>query len=239
MKSEQLKKMVQDAFDRLVEDVEAGKSEALVQYLKSMSRFHTYSFGNMLLIALQKPDAQKVAGFHTWKKKLGRSVKKGEHGIAILAPLIYRKEVPEKTRGINSEEQPQKELKYLGGFKTAYVYDISQTEGKPLPEHSKVTGDPGQYLEMLKSYVAAKGIKLQYNRLPGSTLGLSCGGTIVIKAGLSPAEETSVLVHEIGHELLHRSSEGKQQNRKTKELEGVCSSNCVNDLNDFSLLLPL
>jgi antirestriction protein ArdC len=218
MKSEQLKKMVQDAFDRLVEDVEAGKSEALVQYLKAMGRFHMYSVGNMVLISLQKPDAEKVAGFHAWKQ-LGRSVKKGEHGIAIMAPLLYRKKLSVGSNDNNSQEPQTKDVEYLSGFKTAYVFDISQTDGRPLPEHSRVTGDPGQYLEMLKSYVVTKGIKLQYNLLPGSTLGLSCGGTIVIKAGLSPAEECSVTVHELAHELLHRNGEGKQQNRKTKELE--------------------
>jgi hypothetical protein len=218
MKSEQLQRMVKEASERLIDDVVAGKSDTLVQYLKAMSRFHTYSLGNMILIALQKPDAQKVAGFHSWKK-LGRSVKKGEHGIAILAPMIYRKEGSAETSDINSEEQPKKELEYLSGFKTAYIFDFSQTDGKPLPEHSKVTGDPGQYLEMLKSYVATKGIKLQYSLLPGDTLGLSCGGTIVIKSGLSPAEEFSVMAHEVSHELLHRNSEGKQQCRKTKELE--------------------
>ena len=91
MKSAPLQKMCRQAFGRLAEDVEAGKSEHLLEYIKAMSRFRNYSFGNMLLILMQTPDAQRVAGFWTWKK-LGRSVKKGEHGIAILVPLATTRE---------------------------------------------------------------------------------------------------------------------------------------------------
>jgi len=226
MRPEQLKKTVQEAFDRLVRDIEAGKSQQLKDYLRMMGRFTNYSFGNMLLILMQRPDAQHVAGFWTWKK-LGRSVKKGQRGIAILAPMVYRREIP--LEGEEGQEPKTKEVEYLAGFRTAYVFDVSQTEGRPLAEFAQVKGEPGQYLEMLKAYVAVKGIKLDYNLLPGQTLGLSCGGRIVIKAGMTAAEEFSTLVHELAHEMVHRTQESKPFDRKRKELEAeavayvVCS----------------
>jgi antirestriction protein ArdC len=226
MRPEQLKKTVQEAFDRLARDIEAGKSQQLKDYLRMMGRFTNYSFGNMLLILMQRPDAEHVAGFWTWKK-LGRSVKKGERGIAILAPIVYHREIP--LEGEESQEPKTKEVEYLAGFRTAYVFDVNQTEGRPLAEFAQVKGEPGQYLEMLKAYVAVKGIKLDYNLLPGQTLGLSCGGRIVIKAGMTAAEEFSTLVHELGHEMLHRADDSKKYDRKRKELEAealayvVCS----------------
>jgi hypothetical protein len=114
----------------LIEQLEAGHSEALTAYLNAMSRFHNYSFGNILEIARQRPDATRVAGFWKWKE-LGRSVKKGEKGIRILAPIIG-------VRG-KKDEEAEKDLTrqnvpILVGFRAAYVFDVSQTEGKELPE---------------------------------------------------------------------------------------------------------
>jgi hypothetical protein len=228
MKSGQLQRMCREAFDRLMQDVEAGRSERLIKYLKTMSRFRNYSFGNMLLILMQKPDAQRVAGFWTWKQ-LKRSVKKGEHGLAILVPLVYRwqPEPVETPDGTCAEETETLEI--IKGFKTGYVFDESQTEGMALVEFSKVNGQPGQYLEMLKTLVAAKGVHLDYSLLAPATQGMSCGGRIVLKAGMTAAEEFSVLCHELSHELLHRTDTGKLLDRKSKELEAeavayvVCS----------------
>lgn len=218
MKSAQLQKMCREAFDRLAEEVEAGKSERLLEYINAMSRFRNYSLRNMLLILMQKPDAQRVAGFGTWKK-LGRAVKKGEHGIAIMVPLVYRQQ-REKEETANDASETEKEIvEVVRGFKTAYVFDESQTTGRPLAEFSKVNGRPGQYLEMLKAYVAAKEIKLDYSLLASATQGLSCGGRIVLKAGMTAAEEFNVLCHELAHELLHRVDTEKLLDRKIKELE--------------------
>ena len=125
-------------------------SETLQQYLKAMGRFHRYSVGNAILIQLQKPDAAHVAGFRAWQK-LGRHVKKGEHGIAIMAPVVYRKKVQDGDR----------DVEVVSTFKTAYVFDISQTEGRPMPEFARARGDPGAYLERLERFVSDRGIKLE------------------------------------------------------------------------------
>lgn len=90
MKREEAIKLTQTALEQLSAALEQGHSETLATYLNTLARFHNYSFGNVMLIAFQKPDATHVAGFNTWKK-LGRHVKKGEKGIAILAPMIYRR----------------------------------------------------------------------------------------------------------------------------------------------------
>ncbi len=100
MKNNKAKEMIENALSLLTESLERGQSDELKRYLQTMSRFHRYSFGNILLIALQKPDATHVAGFHTWKK-LGRFVKKGENGIVIIAPLVFKKETDEKVGRIN------------------------------------------------------------------------------------------------------------------------------------------
>ena len=121
----------------LIEQLEQGHSEALTAYLTAMGRFHNYSFGNILEIARQKPDATRVAGLYAWNQ-LGRKVKKGEHGIRILAPVIgiRRKKDEEAEKDIRTQNQA-----VLVGFRSAYVFDVSQTEGKELPEFSeRVTG---------------------------------------------------------------------------------------------------
>ncbi len=104
-----------------------------------MSRLHHYSLRNVMLIALQKPSATHVAGFHSWKK-LGRFVKKGENGIVIIAPLVYRKEIAENDENTSNVYE-------INGFKGVYVFDISQTYGTEIPEFARVQGDPSSYQE--------------------------------------------------------------------------------------------
>src|ERR1700731_1053625 len=114
----------------LIEQLEAGHSDALTAYLDTMSRFHNYSFGNILEIARQRPTATRVAGMYAWNQ-LGRKVIKGEKGIRILAPLIgvRRKNDREAEKDITKQNQP-----VLVGFRAVYVFDVSQTEGAELPE---------------------------------------------------------------------------------------------------------
>src|SRR5271168_729045 len=116
----------------LIEQLEQGHSEGLTAYLLAMGKFHNYSFGNIMEIARQKPDATRVAGMYAWNQ-LGRRVKKGEKGIRILAPMIgiRRKKDSEAEKDIRTQNQPA-----LVGFRSAYVFDVSQTDGKELPELS-------------------------------------------------------------------------------------------------------
>ena len=133
----------------LIEQLEAGQSDALTNYLTAMSRFHNYSFGNVLEIARQMPTATRVAGFWTWKN-LGRSVQAGQKGIRILAPIVgvRRKKDEEAQKDITKQNE-----RLLLGFRNAYVFDVSQTDGVDLPEMREVCGDPGENLERLAAFV--------------------------------------------------------------------------------------
>jgi hypothetical protein len=210
MKREVALKRSEKALEELAEALSQGRSETLIRYLETMSRFHNYSFGNCMLIAWQRPDASHVAGFHRWKE-LGRFVKKGEKGIMILAPMV-------KHRKAEPDVEPDDESPVIG-FRAVYVFDVSQTEGEELPEFSRVNGDPGETLAKLESLVRRRGIELAYEEHLGGADGLSKGGKIVLRDGLPPAEQFSVLAHEFAHELLHRAERRKETTRKVRELE--------------------
>ena len=123
----------------LIEQLEQGHSEGLTAYLDAMSRFHNYSFGNILEIARQKPTATRVAGLYAWNQ-LGRKVKKGEKGIRILAPIIgiKRKRDEEAEKDITKQN-----TRVLVGFRNAYVFDVSQTDGTELPTMREMRGTVG------------------------------------------------------------------------------------------------
>ena len=199
----------------LIEQLEAGHSEALTAYLNAMSRFHNYSFGNILEIARQKPDATRVAGFWKWKE-LGRSVKKGQKGIRILAPIIglRRKKDEEAERDITKQNTA-----VLVGFRSAYVFDVSQTEGAELPELREISGDAGENRDRLLSFIERQGIELVFTENIAPALGVSYGGRIAILPGQSKAEEFSTLVHELAHEMLHKAERRTTTTKTVKETE--------------------
>jgi len=199
----------------LIEQLEAGHSEALTSYLTAMSRFHNYSFGNVLEIARQMPSATRVAGFWTWKN-LGRSVKAGQKGIRILAPIVgvRRKKDADASQDITKQNE-----RVLLGFRNAYVFDVSQTDGVDLPALHEVTGDPGENIDRLAAFVKSKGIQLVYNAKIAPALGMSYGGRIAILPGQSKAETFATLVHETAHELLHRSDRRTATTKTVRETE--------------------
>src|SRR5580658_7577059 len=200
----------------LIEQLEQGHSEALTAYLTAMGRFHNYSFGNILEIARQKPDATRVAGLYAWNQ-LGRKVKKGEHGIRILAPVIgvRRKKDEEAEKDIRTQNQA-----VLVGFRAAHVFDVSQTEGTELPEFSeRVSGNAGQYRDRLVDFVIAQGIALEFKESIAPALGVSYGGKIALLPGQSSAEEFSTLVHELAHEMLHKAERRTATTKTVRETE--------------------
>jgi hypothetical protein len=199
----------------LIEQLEAGYSEALTNFLTAMSRFHNYSFGNVLEIARQMPSATRVAGFWTWKN-MGRSVNAGAKGIRILAPMVgvRRKKDEEAKKDITKQNE-----RVLLGFRNAYVFDVSQTNGVDLPNLHEVSGDPGENVERLAAFVKSKGIQLLYNANIAPALGMSYGGRIAILPGQSKAEEFSTLVHETAHELLHKAERRTATTKTVRETE--------------------
>ena len=199
----------------LIEQLEAGHSEALTNYLTAMSRFHNYSFGNVLEIARQMPTATRVAGFWTWKN-LGRSVNAGAKGIRILAPIVgvRRKKDKEAEKDITKQNE-----RALLGFRNTYVFDISQTNGVDLPELREVSGDPGENIDRLAAFLKSQGIQLVYNEKIAPALGMSYGGRIAILPGRSKAEEFSTLVHEAAHEMMHKVERRTATTKTVRETE--------------------
>jgi hypothetical protein len=199
----------------LIEQLEAGHSDALTAYLDAMSRFHNYSFGNILEIARQRPDATRVAGLYAWNQ-LGRKVMKGQKGIRILAPIIgiKRKQDEEAERDITKQN-----TRVLVGFRNAYVFDVSQTEGAELPTMREMSGTVGENRDRLVSFIESQGIELVFSEKIAPALGMSYGGKIAIYPGQSEAEEFSTLVHELAHEMLHKAERRTTTTKVVRETE--------------------
>lgn len=210
MNADAIKTLTTDALDKLAALLDEGHSERLTALLKTMARFHRYSFHNVTLIAMQYPTATRIAGFRTWRS-MGRFVRRGEKGIAILAPIIGRRALEVGA----DESEPQKAIV---AFRAVHVFDVAQTDGEPLPEVAQASGDPGDRLSALKAAIVGAGISLEYADDLDGALGTSHGGRIRIRTGLMPAEELIVLAHEWGHELLHRGDD-RPASRDTRELE--------------------
>lgn len=215
MKSEQIKEITDRAAEQLVAALQAGHSEALTAYLKAIGRFHRYSLHNVLLIASQKSNASYVAGFRTWNE-LGRFVKKGEKGIMILAPIVRR-----KTEDV---AEPEETSRPILGFRAAYVFDISQTDGKELPQIGVVEGDPCDCGDKLRRFASARGISVEYSTGIAPARGMSCGGRITLLPGQAPAEEFSTLAHELAHELLHRGDRRSSTSKRVRETEAEATA---------------
>jgi hypothetical protein len=200
----------------LVEQLEAGHSEGLTAYLTAMGRFHNYSLGNILEIARQKPDATRVAGMYAWNQ-LGRKVIKGQKGIRILAPMIVNR----RRMDAEASDDPAATRKAaLVGFRAVYVFDVSQTEGKQLPEFTeRVTGEVGDYRERLIDFLISQNIELEFKESIAPALGMSYGGRIAILPGQNAGEEFSTLVHELAHEMLHKAERRTATTKTVRETE--------------------
>ena len=185
---------------------DARASEAMARYLEFGSHFHTYSWGNQMLIWFSRPDATQVAGYRTWQST-GRQVRKGEHGIAILAPIAYH------VKDAAGEPTPETHLT----FKAVYVFDVSQTEGEPLPEppNWKSPEQDAELTARLIAFAHANGITVKIEELPGEVQGESRGGTIA----LSCHAGTKTLIHELAHEMLHKNTVANLVPRDLKELQ--------------------
>ncbi|MFZ2874271.1 MAG: ArdC family protein [Phycisphaerales bacterium] len=215
MKAEDARKMTDDALARLATALEQGRSESLTQYLAVMARFHRYSFGNILLILSQRPEATRVAGFNAWLN-LKRFVRKGERGIAIFAPMRLRVRDDDRREPSPSNDEAARAVLR---FRVVHVFDIAQTDGEPLPEPARVQGDASVYTLRLQAYVAACGITLDRADVPFGADGVSTGGRIAVRPDLSPAEEFAVIVHELAHELQHRGEDRRDFSKTVRETE--------------------
>ncbi|MBB2921289.1 ArdC-like ssDNA-binding domain-containing protein [Cellulomonas cellasea] len=193
---------------------ELARSDAWMRMLQMAARFHDYSPSNILLIGAQRPDATRVAGIRTWNT-LGRRVTKGEHGIAILAPCIYRTDTADRgsdPSGVRPSDSaasarpddgtPEKQ-RVLRGFRVVHVFDVSQTEGDPLPtvEPRALEGDAPQHLwEHLADLTRDAGFQLERGPCAGANGYTDFTARVVrILDTVSPAQAAKTLAHELGH----------------------------------------
>ncbi len=197
---------IDEVLKKLKEGVEGiQSSEHFRNFLLTMAKFHDYSIGNLILIAAQKPDATRVAGFNTWKD-LYRWVKKGEKGIAILAPCMPPKSAKmTEPAGEHGEEEEKRETIHPIYFKVVYVFDVSQTEGKPLPEFEVpvLTGEANEELfDSILHLVRIQGVSVGFDsRLDQNPAikGYFSGKEIWVRPEESRAQQLKTLIHEVAH----------------------------------------
>ena len=202
-------------------------SQVWQEALRFKTRFHDYSFNNALLIYLQRPDASLVAGYKRWQE-LGRQVRKGETSIAILAPIVRR------TEGEAEGEQ----VREVVGFRSARVFDVSQTDGDPLPELPRpvlLRGDSEvirSALARAEAFALSKGFPVSYQDLRGGALGSFSvvKRAIKVRADLPPLQTLKTLVHELAHGLMHADPKaGEKRHRLELEAES-CAFLALYDL---------
>ena len=208
--------LIEDALTRIEASLAAGHSESFKAFIETMGRFHRYSFLNQLLIVMQNPQASHVAGFNAWKA-FERSVKPGERGIVVMAPII--KKVGETEQRHDDGTVTKEVTRQVVNVKPVYVFDVSQTEGKEIPSLYCTEGEVGEFNEKLKEMVQNAGIEVVTASNLGRALGSSEGKRIRLSVKLNGAQKFRVLTHEYAHELLHRGEDRMNTTRQMRELE--------------------
>ena len=222
------KKSNREKLNEITASIEQGikelfQSEKYAQYLRTMSRFHSYSSRNVILIHMQRPDATLVAGFNAWKNKFQRHVKKGEKGITILAPTPFKKKIEEQKLDPvtntpmvdkNGDVIMEEKVIEIPMYRPVKVFDVSQTGGKPLPQlSSPLTGDVQNYEIFMEALRRTSPMPIVFKPLAPELDGVCSysSHTISIREGMSEVQTVCATVHEITHAVLH----GKEQDRLT------------------------
>lgn len=251
------KQKVQEITEKLEQGIkELFESEKYKTYLNTMSKFHNYSFNNTMLIAMQKPDATLVAGFKAWQKNFDRHVKKGEKGIRILAPAPYKiKEERDKIDPVTQEllldkdGNPQKEEVEITipAFRAVSVFDVAQTDGKPIPELAakELLSDVEGYQDMIRAVEAISPVPIELEEIAGDSKGYYDreAKRIAVQENMSEGQTLKTMIHEVVHSKLHskevEQDEQMKKDRNTKEVEAesiaytVCQHFGV-DTSDYS-----
>lgn len=251
------KQKVQEITEKLEQGIkELFESEMYKTYLNTMSKFHNYSFNNTMLIAMQKPDATLVAGFKAWQKNFDRHVKKGEKGIRILAPAPYKiKEERDKIDPVTQEllldkdGNPQKEEVEITipAFRAVSVFDVAQTDGKPIPELAakELLSDVEGYQDMIRAVEAISPVPIELEEIAGDSKGYYDreAKRIAVQENMSEGQTLKTMIHEVAHSKLHskevEQDEQMKKDRNTKEVEAesiaytVCQHFGV-DTSDYS-----
>ena len=258
--SENQKDRLKEITDRLEQWIlEVFESERYKEYLRVMSKFHHYSFNNTMLIALQKPDASLIAGFSAWKNTHGRTVKKGEKGIRIIAPAPFKvkqemEKLDPKTNmplvGADGNAVTEEKEITIPAYKVVSVFDVSQTEGKELPSIGvdELTGDVSQYEDFFTALKKASPVPIALEHIEGSAHGYYhlAEKRIAIDDNMSELQTLKTAIHEIAHAKLHdidlnapKEEKENRPNQRTREVEAesVAYTVCQHyglDTSDYS-----
>ena len=212
------KERLKDITDSIEKGIqELFQSDKYAQYLRTMSRFHKYSVNNTMLIYMQRPDATLVAGFNKWRDQFERNVRKGEKGIKIIAPTPYKKKIEQekidpdtKLPMLDADGKvitEEKEIK-IPMFKPVTVFDVSQTDGKPLPQlASDLTGNVQNYEAFMEALRRSSPVPIDFQSLTDGSDGFFSldSQSITIREGMSEVQTVSAVVHEIAHSKLHNT----------------------------------
>lgn len=254
------KQKVQEITDKLEEGLkELFESEKYKTYLTTMSKFHNYSFNNTLLIAMQKPEATLVAGYKAWQKNFERHVNKGEKAIRILAPASYKiKEERDKLDPVTGEMMfdengmPQKEQVEvtIPAFRAVSVFDVSQTDGKPIPEleAQELLSTVEGYEDFVQALMNVAPVPIGFEDIPGDSKGYfhTEEKRIAVQENMSESQTLKTMVHEVAHSMLHNKEinrddlieePAKDRNTKEVEAESVAYTVCQHfgiDTSDYS-----
>ena len=228
------KQKVQELTDKLERGLtELFSSDSYKNYLSTMSKFHNYSFNNTLLISMQKPEASLVAGYKAWQKNFDRHVNKGEKAIRILAPAPYKiKEERDKIDPVTQEimldrdGNPQKEEVEITipSFRAVSVFDVSQTDGKPIPqlEAKELLSDVEGYQDMIHAVEAVSPVPIEMEEIAGESKGYFDreARRIAVQENMSESQTLKTMIHEVAHSMLHNKEiEQARKDRNTKEVE--------------------
>lgn len=222
-------KDITDSIERGIQDL--FQSDKYAQYLRTMSRFHKYSVNNTMLIYMQKPDATLVAGFNKWRDQFERNVMKGEKGIKIIAPTPFKKKIEQEKRDPDTNLPmldadgkviiEEKEIK-IPMFKPVTVFDVSQTDGKPLPQlASDLTGNVQNYEGFMEALRRSSPVPIEIIPIRDGSDGYFSldNQKIAIREGMSEVQTVSAVVHEIGHAKLHNQKKIEEPKDATKYQE--------------------
>ena len=237
-RKEKMEAITQRLEEGVREIFESGKFE---EYLRVMSKFHHYSVRNSVLIALQNPDATLCSGYQAWKKNFGRYVKKGEKAIEIIAPIKYEVKVKELKDEVMirkyADRNPEDVIQFTT-FRPAYVFDVSQTDGKPLPEIAPdIAGSVTHFHEFMQAVKETSPVSIVTEPLTGSDGFYSqTEKKIHLREGMSEVQTMAAAVHEMAHATLHdldmkdpeASAEKLGKDRATKEVEAESVAYVVN-----------
>lgn len=214
----------------LTAKLEAGVKDVFedgnfASYLRTMSKFHGYSVCNQILIWSQCPKATVVAGFNDWKTKFHRNVKKGEKGIRIFAPVSVKIKAENEENQLPNGEMvlSEEDEKVIKLFKTVAVFDVSQTEGEPLPEFNimELDGNVKDYERLLDAIISVSPCDVFFDNIENGSKGYYDFNKIVVNQGMSQEQTLKTSVHEVTHALLHNKNKEKaeRKDRATKEVE--------------------